>query len=68
VYGKKEIDKFTVQESEFAPSIVDVFHNTKKLHDGKWLWIQVTDKTFLRDVKKLIAIKRKPKVITEIGN
>lgn len=61
VYGKKEIDKFSAQESEFRPAIIDVFHNTKKLHDGKWLWIRVTDCTYFEDLKKLIAIKRKPK-------
>ncbi len=61
VYGKKEIDKFSAQESEFLPDIVEIFQNTKKLHDGKWLWIRVTDSTNLEDLKKLIIIKRKPK-------
>ncbi len=61
VYGKKEIDKFSTQESQFLPAIIDVFQNTKKLHDGKWLWIRVTDSSYFEDLKKLIAIKRKPK-------
>ncbi len=61
VYGKKEIDKFSAKESEFLPAILDVFQNTKKLHDGKWLWIRVMDLTTFEDLKKLIAIKRKPK-------
>lgn len=61
VYGKKEIDKFSVQEPEFLPKILDVFQKTKKLHDGKWLWIRVMDSTLFEDLKKLIAIKRKPK-------
>jgi len=61
VYGKKEIDKFSAQESEFVPAIIDLLQNTKKLHDGKWLWIRVTDSAYFEDLKKLIAIKRKPK-------
>ena len=61
VYGKKEIKKFSTQESEFLPAIIDVFQNTKKLHDGKWLWIRVTDSTYFEDLKKLIAVKRRPK-------
>lgn len=61
VYGKKEIDKFSTQESEFLPTIVEIFQNTKKLHDGKWLWIRVTDSTNFEDLKKLITIKRRPK-------
>ena len=61
VYGKKEIKKFSTQESEFLPAIIDVFQNTKKLHDGKWLWTRVTDSTYFEDLKKLIAVKRRPK-------
>ncbi len=61
VYGKKEIDTFINQESEFQSDTVEIFQNTKKLHDGKWLWIRMSDSRFLEDVKRLIIIKRKPK-------
>lgn len=61
VYGKNEIDKFVTQKSDFQPEIVEIFENTEILHDGKWLWIRVTDSSVLDDLKKLIAIKRKPK-------
>jgi len=61
VFGKKEIEKFTAQESSFASEIVDIFHNTERLHDGKWLWIRATDSSCFNDITKLIAIKRKPK-------
>ena len=69
VYGTKEIDTFAAQESQVLPAVVDLVHNTKKLHDGKWLWIRVTDSTYLEDLKKLIAIKRKPnKTIQKMKN
>ncbi len=61
VYGKKEIDKFSAQESEFLPAIVEIFQNTKKLHDGKWLWIRVMDSANFEDLKKLLTIKRRSK-------
>ncbi len=61
VYGKKEIDKFSTQESEFSPAIVEIFQNTKRLHDGKWLWIRVTDSSNFENLKKLLTIKRRPK-------
>ncbi len=61
VFGKQEIGKFITSQSEFQPSIVEVFKNTKKLHDGKWIWIRVVDDSILEDLKKLIAIKRSPK-------
>jgi hypothetical protein len=63
VYGKKEIEKFSARESEFTSEIIDVFRNTEKLHDGKWLWIRVTDSTGFKDLHKLVSIKRKPKNI-----
>ena len=61
VYGKKENEKFIAQESDFSSEIVDIFHNTEKLHDGKWLWIRVTEAAFIEHLLNLIAIKRKPK-------
>ena len=61
VYGQKEIDKFNDIETTFPPSIVEIFKKTEKLHDGKWLWIRVTDTAMLEDLKKLITIKREPK-------
>jgi hypothetical protein len=63
IYGKNEIDKFEDQKTWFLPSIVDLFENTEKLHDGKWLWIRVKDSSVLEDLKKLITIKRKPKAL-----
>ena len=61
VYGKKEIEKFVAQAADFLPSIVDIFQNTPKLHDGKWLWIRIIDASLFENLKRLIAIKRKPK-------
>ena len=61
VYGKKEIEKFAAQAADFLLSIVDIFRNTPKLHDGKWLWIRIIDASLFEDLKRLIAIKRKPK-------
>lgn len=61
VYGMKENNKFLAQETEFLSSTIAVFQKTEKLHDGKWLWIRVTDSSVFKDLKRLIAIKRKPK-------
>lgn len=61
VFGKKEIDRFIERESEFTRPIIEIFYQTNQLHDGKWLWIRVTDMNFYEDIKQLLAIKRKPK-------
>ncbi len=65
VFGKKEIDKFSGQEFKFVPAIVKIFKNTPKLHDGKWLWIRVTNTANFEDLKQLLSIKRKPKKMHE---
>lgn len=61
VFGKNEIQKFEELELEFSQEIVQLYENTKKLHDGKWLWIRVHKSEDLEDVKVLITIKKKPK-------
>ncbi|MBA7539542.1 hypothetical protein ES705_31822 [subsurface metagenome] len=61
VFGKNEIQKFEELKFEFSQEIVQLYENTKKLHDGKWLWIRVHKSEDLEDVKMLIVIKKKPK-------
>lgn len=61
VFGKNEIQKFEELKLEFSQKIVQLYENTKKLHDGKWLWIRVHKSEDLEDVKMLITIKKKPK-------
>ncbi len=61
VFGKNEIQKFEELKFEFSQEIVQLHENTKKLHDGKWLWIRVHKSEDLEDVKMLIVIKKKPK-------
>ena len=60
-FGKKEVEAFELIKKEFTPYIVDVFENTKQLHDGRWLWLKVTKISETPDIKRLITIKKKPK-------
>jgi hypothetical protein len=62
VYGKKEVEKFIEQQSELSNQLITLFQETKQFHDGKWLWIQLTDSTLLGDIEKMLAIKRRPKM------
>lgn len=61
VFGKNEIQKFEELKLEFSQEIVQLHDNTKKFHDGKWLWIRIHKSEDLEDVKMLITIKKKPK-------
>jgi hypothetical protein len=38
-----------------------LIENTKKLHDGRWLWIRLFAVKGVDDIEKLLPIKRKPK-------
>ena len=58
VFGKKEVEKFTIHQNEFLKELVTLFHETKQLHDGKWLWIRIRDSDLLDDIKRILAFKR----------
>ncbi|MFW9963957.1 MAG: DUF3788 domain-containing protein [Candidatus Sifarchaeia archaeon] len=60
VYGKSEVEKFIEQKSELSDQIVALFQETKQFHDGKWLWIKLSDTTLLDDIKKMLYIKKSP--------
>lgn len=46
---------------EFTPYLRELYGRTSFSCGGRWLMIKVTDKAVLEDVKKLIAIRMKPK-------
>lgn len=60
IFGKKERERFELQESGFSQYMLDHYANSKTYHDGKWLWIDVTTLAQLEEVKKLILIKKRP--------
>ena len=61
VLGKKEVEKFEEMIKEWSPKIRDLFDNTKQLHDGRWLWIDQPEVGNMRDLARLLKIKRRPK-------
>jgi len=60
VLGKKEGEKVAEILDELSSATRDLIGNTKQLHDGKWLWIRVLEPSHVEDVKRLLAVKRKP--------
>ena len=60
-FGKNEVEKFLTIENDFAEEVVGIFHGTKQLHDGRWIYIRLKDGKLVQDIAKLITIKRKPK-------
>lgn len=60
VLGKAEREKFDSLKEGFSSKTCDIYSNTPQYHDGKWLWIDVSDMSLVEDIKRLIEIKKKP--------
>jgi len=61
--GRKELEKLNPDFSKLSPETRGVINRAHQYHDGKWFWIRLPDIGNVRDVKKLLSVKRKPKVI-----
>ncbi|MHA2351899.1 MAG: DUF3788 domain-containing protein [Candidatus Thorarchaeota archaeon] len=61
ILGKKEVEKFQRMREELSTGVVQVFDETKQLHDGRWLWIKQPGTGTIEDIKRLIQLKRRPK-------
>ncbi len=61
VLGKDEAQRVDAQKQLLNPSVRDVFDRTEQLHDGKWLWIRVTQASDLSSVQRLLSAKKKPR-------
>lgn len=62
VLGEKEREKVDAILHELSPGVHTEYANAVTYHDGKWLAIAVDGDEILEDVKKLLVIKRKPKL------
>jgi len=60
---KEETEVELASELElFTPYVTDLYRKTASSCGGRWLMVEVKDKTTLEDVKNLIAIRVKPKI------
>ena len=60
IFGIKEREIFEARRDEFSKDILNYYDDAKTYHDGKWIFIDVTEPAQLEDVKRLIQIKKKP--------
>jgi len=60
ILGRAEREKFELERDNFPAGIRDIYDNSRTYHDGKWMWIPVTDLDTLEAVKRLIMIKKRP--------
>ncbi len=62
VLGKKEAEQVDSAKDYLNNAVKKVFENTAQFHDGRWMWIRVTDISDIISLKLLLAAKKKPKM------
>jgi len=62
VFGKAEKEKAKTIFGELSPTAREVYTQANTYHDGKWVFIPVERDQRLRDIQKLLAVKRHPRL------
>ena len=62
VFGKEERVKVEACRNELSTRTWEAYKKATTYHDGKWLYLTVDSSETLKDVVRLLAMKRKPKV------
>jgi hypothetical protein len=60
IFGKNEREKFEGLREDFSEYICNFYDNTHQYHDGKWLYLDVINDSIIRDIEKILLIKKKP--------
>jgi hypothetical protein len=58
VLGKEQVEKALALE--LGEKVRRILQDTPQFHDGRWLFIPVSNEVDLQDVEKLLVLKRKP--------
>lgn len=61
VVGAKEESEVEMMLNTFTPYVQELYRNTKFSCGGHWLMIEVKDNSVLDDIKRLMAVRVKPK-------
>lgn len=61
VFGAKERERFADIRATLSQRAQNEYDAAKTYHDGKWLRLQISDTQTLKDVEKLLTIKRRPR-------
>ena len=59
VFGAAERACVEKIRAELSPATQAAYDHATTYHDGKWLRLPVTSKSAIRDVRRLLAVKRK---------
>jgi len=59
VFGADERAEVETLRAELSPATREAYDQATTYHDGKWLYLHVNGKSVIRDVQRLLAVKRK---------
>jgi hypothetical protein len=59
VFGADERAKAERIRAELSPTTLEAYDQATTYHDGKWVYLHVNGKSVIRDVQRLLAVKRK---------
>lgn len=60
IFGKDERAKFELNREFYSNPVQSLYDRATTYHDGKWMMFELTDTSLFDDLRKLLAIKRKP--------
>lgn len=61
VFGGEERAKVETIHTHLSAQVRTAYDGATTYHDGKWLLLNINNKTTLADAETLLAVKRKPK-------
>ncbi|MEN6449670.1 MAG: DUF3788 domain-containing protein [Thermoguttaceae bacterium] len=61
VFGREQRAKVDAIRTHLSPQVRKAYDEATTYHDGKWLLLNINNKTTLADAVTLLAVKRKPK-------
>ncbi len=61
VFGAAERAKVEAMRPELSAPTRKAYQNAPTYHDGKWLCLPVSNAVTIRDVRRLLLLKRRPK-------
>jgi hypothetical protein len=60
VFGAAERAKAESVLQDLTPRVRQDYLDARTYHDGKWLFLHVDSDDVLRDIERLLAVKRRP--------
>jgi hypothetical protein len=64
VFGKEERAKLEAMRDSLSENTQKEYDKATTYHDGKWLYLSVNNEEVVKDIEKLLSVKRKPKRIS----